>query len=90
MSFTEPTGAARAALVQHLGELTMDAVCSVTRVRELEAENQDLRKLVTEERVEVKRLQALVGSLQSDVVALRASSETLQTAVRASKPRARK
>lgn len=67
--------ATRTALVQHLGELTMDAICSVTRARELEAENAELRRMVTEERMAVQRLQAELENARRDITALVAKAE---------------
>lgn len=67
--------ATRTALVQHLGELTMDAICSVTRAKELEAENAELRRMVTEERMAVQRLQAELESARRDITALVAKAQ---------------
>lgn len=67
--------ATRTALVQHLGELTMDAICSVTRARELETENAELRRMVTEERMAVQRLQQSLEKAQADISALVAKLE---------------
>lgn len=42
------------ALSDHLGALTMEAVCSVARARELEAENAQLRAAVTQARMDAQ------------------------------------
>lgn len=71
--------AIRAALVQHFGELTMEAVCSVTRSRELEAENAELRKLVTEERLRVKALEERLQVAEGTALNLAQVRDQLQT-----------
>jgi len=50
-----PSDRARHELAEYIGELVMQNVCSVSRARELEAENAQLRKLVTEAREEAQR-----------------------------------
>ena len=72
--------ATRTALVQHLGELTMDAICSVARSHELETENAELRKMVTEERLRVKQLTEALERTQDDVKTLTETVERLSQA----------
>lgn len=65
----------------------MASVCSVARVAELEAENAELRKLVTEERITVaslsdqnKHLAARNGQLHEELQRLRAKEAPSQGA----------
>ena len=75
----------RQALVRHLGELTMETVCSVARAQELERENAELRRLVTEERMRGQQAQDLQERTFDDVAALRAQVEELQAQLQAAK-----
>jgi hypothetical protein len=67
------------ALSHHLGALTMEAVCSVARARELEAQNEELRAQLTQARMDAQRQHEIAQ-------AARASVKELQDVIAGNKP----
>ena len=85
------------ALSDHLGALTMEAVCSVARARELEAQNEDLRAQLTQARMNAQQWEREAQLQLSTVAAARKTIEELQAVIagntglgRIPKPRVRK
>jgi hypothetical protein len=85
-----PSGAARHEMAGYIGELVMQNICSVAHARELERENEELRKLVTEARADAQHWQ---GEAERRVTEVNASVVDLTNAqdelgrLKAPKPR---
>ena len=74
------------ALSHHLGALTMEAVCSVARARELERENEQLREAVTLARMDAQRAQSEADQWASNVAAARKTIQELQDVIAGNRP----